>query len=220
MPTITVTPLNTILSWFQTDDFPTELQFANAWSSFWHKTDKLPISSIEGLTQLFQQTASSQAFTTHLSDKSAHAGSLALLDASNLKINDVSAWKDKLKINQIEQSIITLENQDDEMLGLIEQLQNKSSLQNIISDDKSLLIDVVNENIESNVSVFSQEYPSLAGTIIVTRFEIIEILGIYDSGLRLNSTEYQILAPTRVEIAQPRRGTYLEIQYTHLKTDN
>ena len=48
---------NTIYSWFQTDDFPTEEQFRATWDSFWHKNETIPMSSISGLNQMFQQTA-------------------------------------------------------------------------------------------------------------------------------------------------------------------
>lgn len=35
------TPINTILSWFETGDTPTQSQFAQAWTSFWHKDEVL-----------------------------------------------------------------------------------------------------------------------------------------------------------------------------------
>ena len=47
---------NTIYSYFQTDDFPTEEQFRATWDSFWHKSEFIPISRILGLNELFQQT--------------------------------------------------------------------------------------------------------------------------------------------------------------------
>ncbi|HAO08691.1 MAG TPA: hypothetical protein DCQ50_17310 [Chryseobacterium sp.] len=111
MPT-TVTPLNTILSWFQTDDFPTELQFANSWSSFWHKYDKLPMSSIDGLAQMFQQTASSEVLQGHIHDDTAHDSTLAKLDAANLTQNNIDAWKLKLQIPVLPENIGTVDNNE------------------------------------------------------------------------------------------------------------
>jgi hypothetical protein len=44
--------LSTILSWFKTGLKPTENQFAQSWSSFWHKDDLIPQSSINGLQSI------------------------------------------------------------------------------------------------------------------------------------------------------------------------
>jgi hypothetical protein len=44
--------LSTILSWFKTGLKPTENQFAQSWSSFWHKDDSLPQTSITGLQDI------------------------------------------------------------------------------------------------------------------------------------------------------------------------
>ena len=40
--------LNTIFSWFETGDIPTEQQFRDTFSSFWHKSEKIPETQIEG----------------------------------------------------------------------------------------------------------------------------------------------------------------------------
>ena len=77
------TPLNIIYSWFETGEYPTEAQFQATWSSFWHKSESLPMSSIEGLNAAFQNTVSAQTFNSHLSDPNAHAH-LARTDAGNI----------------------------------------------------------------------------------------------------------------------------------------
>lgn len=51
------TDKNTIYSYFQTDDFPTEEQFRATWDSFWHKSESIPMSQISGLNQMFVNTA-------------------------------------------------------------------------------------------------------------------------------------------------------------------
>lgn len=51
------TDKNTIYSWFQTDDFPTEEQFRATWDSFWHKSESIPMGQIQGLNQMFVNTA-------------------------------------------------------------------------------------------------------------------------------------------------------------------
>jgi hypothetical protein len=44
-----MTDLETILSWFQTGDIPTEQEFQETFSSFRHKDTKIPISEVDGL---------------------------------------------------------------------------------------------------------------------------------------------------------------------------
>lgn len=78
---------NTIYSYFQTDDFPTEDQFRATWDSFWHKSESIPMSQITGLNQLFQQTAT----VAQLNNK-------ANVDGSNI---DVSAYQEKLNITNL-----------------------------------------------------------------------------------------------------------------------
>jgi hypothetical protein len=41
--------LTKIFSWFETGDFPTQEQFQETFSSFFHKSDKVPGTSIEGI---------------------------------------------------------------------------------------------------------------------------------------------------------------------------
>jgi len=48
-----IVPLNTIKSWFRTRLRPTQAQFWDTWDSFWHKSDSIPMSSIEGLENAF-----------------------------------------------------------------------------------------------------------------------------------------------------------------------
>ena len=78
---------NTIYSYFQTDDFPTEAQFRATWDSFWHKSESIPMSQITGLNQLFQQTAT----VAQLNNK-------ANVDGSNI---DVPAYQEKLNITNL-----------------------------------------------------------------------------------------------------------------------
>ena len=40
--------LNQIFSWFKTGLKPTEQQFKETFSSFWHKSEKIPAAAIEG----------------------------------------------------------------------------------------------------------------------------------------------------------------------------
>lgn len=96
-----MTPLNTIFTYFETGDFPTQEQFQATFSSFFHKGSMIPVASIEGITQLFQNTATAESVTNHIDDANAHAGFLAKLDSSNLTVTNVAEWKSKLGIIEI-----------------------------------------------------------------------------------------------------------------------
>lgn len=109
----------------------------------------------------------------------------------------------------------------------IELLQMQTGLENMVSEDNSLLIEPETKNIESNVSIFSQEFENFNNNVAVLSFPAIQILGVYDGGVKLNSNEYQLISPIRLELLAPRKHTLtseffpdvIEIQYTHLKTD-
>ena len=117
-----ITDKNTIYSWFQTDDFPTEEQFRATWDSFWHKSESIPMSSIMGLNQLFQQTAT----VAQLNDK-------ANVDGSNI---DVPAYQEKLNITNL---IATAKEEvKNELLnGAPEAFDTLKEISDWISDDET-----------------------------------------------------------------------------------
>lgn len=41
---------DTIKTWFETGDYPTQQQFADAWDSYWSKLEGIPISAVTGLS--------------------------------------------------------------------------------------------------------------------------------------------------------------------------
>lgn len=130
------TPLNTIFSWFETGDFPTQAQFQASWSSFWHKDDLVPISQITGLTQVIEQMASSEALQNHINDSNAHAGYLAKLDASNLATSHVNNWKEKLGVGEIPANVALVD------MGENQSVFNKEQITSICM----LLENYVNSN--------------------------------------------------------------------------
>ena len=96
-----MTPLNTINTWFETGDFPTQEQFQATFASFFHKESLIPVASIEGLTQMFQNTMSAAAFNLHLGDQNAHTDNLAKRNADNLNATNIAEWKSTLGITEI-----------------------------------------------------------------------------------------------------------------------
>jgi hypothetical protein len=150
-------PLTTIFSWFEKGDTPTQDQFQQTFSSFRHLEEKIKIDEVAGLPEAFQKTLSTETFTYHLNDESAHSSVLAKLNASNLTPANIDQWKEKLKINlaatidgageignvytkqQIGEIVNMLQAKDDEMLELL------------ASDDVNLdkiqkIVDYIKEN--------------------------------------------------------------------------
>lgn len=103
---VNFTPINTIYSWFETGDFPTEAQFKATYSSYWHKSESIPMGKINGLNDAFNKTVSISTYNTHLNDPNAHS-ELAKRDASNLTDKNVEAWKEALEIGELPDNIAT-----------------------------------------------------------------------------------------------------------------
>ncbi len=87
------TPINTILSWFETGDFPTQEQFAASWTSFRHKDEAIPMDEVENLNKKLEAKTDKLIYEAHLTNTEAHNTTLAKLDASNLNSVNIQAWK-------------------------------------------------------------------------------------------------------------------------------
>lgn len=135
----TPTPLHTILSWFQTGDFPTETQFKETFLSFYHKEDLIPIEGIEGFEEIFQSFVSAAAFQQHLTDPNAHSGYLALLNASNLTSTHVNNWKSKLGIS----NIATIDSSD-QLGNVYTKIQADGFVDELKDADKDLALEIEN----------------------------------------------------------------------------
>ena len=127
-------------------------------------------------------------------------GYFASKDASNIGENEKVAWLDALDLNDIQ----------------IE----------LSSEDESILIENETGNIESNVSFISKESLTMSGTVIELDFPAIQIIGVYDGGIRLNNREFLLVNPTTIELTTARKATLVDgltsavtVDYTHLKTD-
>ena len=82
------TDKNTIKNWFKTGLKPNQQQFWSTWDSFWHKSETLPISSINGLGGLLDGKAEENH--TH--------SEYATNDATSLTAENVTAWQQKLGV--------------------------------------------------------------------------------------------------------------------------
>jgi len=135
----TPTPLHTILSWFQTGDFPTETQFKETFLSFYHKEELIPIEGIEGFEEIFQLFASAEALQEHLSDSRAHSAYLASLNAGNLTSAHVNSWKSRLGIS----NVATIDSSD-QLGNVYTKIQADGFVDELKDADKDLALEIEN----------------------------------------------------------------------------
>ena len=67
-----MTTIETLKQWFSNLKKPTQEQFWAWLDSFWHKSEKIPMASVEGLDKLVEGTASAEQLSNHLNDSNAH----------------------------------------------------------------------------------------------------------------------------------------------------
>jgi len=67
-----MTAIETLKQWFSNLKKPTQEQFWAWLDSFWHKSEKIPMASVEGLDKLVEGTASAEQLNNHLNDTQAH----------------------------------------------------------------------------------------------------------------------------------------------------
>lgn len=67
-----MTAIATLYKWFSDLKKPNGAQFKALIDSFWHKSEQISMSSIDGLDRIIEGTASAQQLQNHLSDTNAH----------------------------------------------------------------------------------------------------------------------------------------------------
>ena len=112
----------TIKNWFKTGLKPKQDQFWAQFDSFWHKSESLPISSISGLGNLLDGKA--EANHTH--------AEYATNDATSLIPQNVTAWQNKLGINDLDYVVIPTEDATENSHPYVVVIDNegKSALRN------------------------------------------------------------------------------------------
>lgn len=130
----TIAPISTILSWFQTGDFPTEAQFAASWSSFYHKDDTVPMDKIVGLTGSLQDKTDKIVYEAHLTASDAHSTTLAKLDATNLNPANIQKWQTVLGVGELPANIATVDDLNNNLFGNVWSKQQSDSLYMILDE--------------------------------------------------------------------------------------
>ena len=101
-----MTALTTLYKWFSDLKKPNGAQFKALIDSFFHKSEKIPMSAIDGLDRIVEGTASAQQLQNHLTDTNAHKELLDKKvdkqDGKDLSTNDfTNDYKKKLESLQI-----------------------------------------------------------------------------------------------------------------------
>lgn len=67
-----ITPISTLKRWLTNFKKPTQEQFWAWLDSYWHKSEKIPMDTIDGLENAIRGTASAEQLRNHLTDSQAH----------------------------------------------------------------------------------------------------------------------------------------------------
>lgn len=67
-----MTPKKTLKKWFSNLMKPAQEHFAAWIDSYWHKSEKIPMDTIDGLSRAIENTASAKQLLNHLEDSNAH----------------------------------------------------------------------------------------------------------------------------------------------------
>ncbi|MDY3337780.1 hypothetical protein PG279_01140 [Riemerella anatipestifer] len=93
-----MTDKNTIKNWFRNNLKPTQEQFWAWVDSFWHKSEKIPQTQIEGLGD----SLANKADVSQLNAK-------ANTDASGLSAENIISWKEALGVRELPSNIATVD---------------------------------------------------------------------------------------------------------------
>ena len=99
--------------------------------------------------------------------------------------------------------------------GTAQSLKNEiDSKQKLLSSfDESILIEN-NGNIEGNVSLFEEYFEQQECEL---NFTPIQIVAVYQDGIKLSNSEYEIILPKKIKIKE-YVDENIQIEYTHLKS--
>ena len=116
-----ITQKKTLKKWFSNFMKPAQEHFAAWIDSYWHKSEQIPMSSIDGLSKAIENTASAKQLLNHLDDTNAHR---ALFDELKKQIQAI-------------QTILQVDDVNlDTLQEIVTELKSNAKLQELI-DKKS-----------------------------------------------------------------------------------
>ena len=128
-----MTPKKTLKKWFSNFMKPAQEHFSAWIDSYWHKSEQIPMSNIEGLSRAIENTASAGQLLNHINDTNAHRG---LFD--ELK-NQIQAIQTILRVDDVNldtlQEIVTELKSNAKLQELIDKKVNKEEGKGLSSND-------------------------------------------------------------------------------------
>nr|DAW63298.1 MAG TPA: hypothetical protein [Bacteriophage sp.] len=128
-----MTPKKTLKKWFSNLMKPAQEHFAAWIDSFWHKSEQIPMSNIEGLSRAIENTASAKQLLNHLGDTNAHR---ALFDELKKQIQAIQTilQVDDVNLDTL-QEIVTELKSNAKLQELIDKKVNKEEGKGLSSND-------------------------------------------------------------------------------------
>jgi len=128
-----MTPKKTLKKWFSNFMKPAQEHFAAWIDSFWHKSEQIPMSNIEGLSRAIENTASAGQLLNHINDTNAHR---ALFDELKRQIQAIQTilQVDDVNLDTL-QEIVTELKANTKLQELIDKKVNKEDGKGLSSND-------------------------------------------------------------------------------------
>ena len=128
-----MTPKKTLKKWFSNFMKPAQEHFAEWIDSYWHKSEQIPMSKIDGLSTAIENTVSAKQLLNHLDDTNAHR---ALFDELKRQIQAIQTilQVDDVNLDTL-QEIVTELKANTKLQELIEKKVNKEDGKGLSTND-------------------------------------------------------------------------------------
>lgn len=128
-----MTPKKTLKKWFSNLMKPAQEHFAAWIDSYWHKSEQIPMSNIEGLSRAIENTASAGQLLNHINDTNAHRN---LFDELKSQIQAIQTilQVDDVNLDTL-QEIVTELKANTKLQELIDKKVNKEDGKGLSSND-------------------------------------------------------------------------------------
>lgn len=128
-----MTPKKTLKKWFSNLMKPAQEHFAAWIDSYWHKSEQIPMSNIEGLSRAIENTVSAGQLLNHINDTNAHR---VLFDELKRQIQAIQTilQVDDVNLDTL-QEIVTELKSNAKLQELIEKKVNKEEGKGLSSND-------------------------------------------------------------------------------------
>ena len=138
-----ITQKKTLKKWFSNFMKPAQEHFAAWIDSYWHKSESIPMSSIEGLSKAIENTASAKQLLNHLDDTNAHRNlfdkKVDKEEGKGLSANDfTNEHKQKLeelqtKMQQVETTLSVDDTDFDTLQEIATQVKSNKNLETLLT---------------------------------------------------------------------------------------